>query len=135
VNYLLRVRAKELNDFEREHADDGVVLQSKLNPDGRSQFVAPRHLHDRVKALLLDSAVVKKTILSAMKSVGSSTHEWDKEAQTHGCLLVIEPSAAPSTDSPPLTTVSVSSGSIHVSTVDITTQQVTISKDQDGSSI
>ena len=108
-----------MSRFERKHADDGVVIQSRLNPDGQSRLAVPQRLHDEVKTFLLNSAnlvVVKRTIPHSQGLIES----FETQAKTYQCLLAIEPSAT--------STVFINSASIHVSTGNITEQQVTMSK-------
>jgi hypothetical protein len=120
---LLQICSNDLIKFEKEYEKDGVDLRSKLKSDTISQFLAPKYLHEKIKLLLLEMSqieTISKDFQCSAQLIKSKKQELNKLATKNRCLMTITSSTQPTVP----TTSKISSGSIHISNDDLTTEQV-----------
>ncbi len=114
--------------IEKKYENEGVDLRSKLKSEP-SEFLAPKYLHEKMKLSILEMSriqTISKDIKCSVELIKSKKQEFNNLASKNRCLIKITilsppPSTARSTaPSDP----KISSGSIHVSSGDLTTEPV-----------
>ncbi|CAF4215102.1 unnamed protein product [Rotaria sp. Silwood2] len=110
-----------------EYETDNVDLRSTLKGDTTSQFFAPKYLHEKIKLYLFEMSQIQmlsKDIKCSTQLINNKKQEFNDLASKNRCLLSITLSSQ-STISNRITPITskISSGTIHVSNGDLTSEQ------------